>query len=559
MFRPFIHNSNKLLTFLLCLILDSFLIHADPTLLSRAKEAENIGDIPLAIGEYYHYLQSYDENAPKETQLKDAEIFKHAGDLCQSSRRLIEALEFYTLAFEAADRAGNREIMISSLGNIGNIYSAFDDYERAVTYYERVYEEALRSNSRELQIKALINLVAACTLKGDTEKGQENFQKLKMVESEDFPELEYHLNSIQGLIASASNNTSGAIFYHKKARRTAEEDNLDSIYLANQDMLIGFEYENLNSPDSARFYLNRALGIATIKNYAEQNIGIYEGLERLSKMTGDSVAEIKYKAAIKQLNDSIYNRREFNSARNRLTSYEERIQATKISNLNTRVSILWIVIGSGALLLIIVFLAVIIITRRNRELKFANEVLMEKNHELIKNEQQMRELREKYLASLPENEDPSLEEEDNSNTPQMSDQALEDDNENHNGVSTYLNPTQVEILLKKINSVLDDGKNIYNPDFSLNILAQKVKSNTKYVSWVINESYGCNFKTLLNERRIREASRRLEDKEQYGHLTIQAIAEGVGYRTAASFIQSFKKIVGMTPSVYQKIAEKTDK
>ena len=86
------------------------------------------------------------------------------------------------------------------------------------------------------------------------------------------------------------------------------------------------------------------------------------------------------------------------------------------------------------------------------------------------------------------------------------------------------------------------------------MLAKLVKSNTKYVSWVINEMYGRNFKSLLNERRVHEASKRLEDKEHYGSFTIQAIAEEVGYKSSNSFIQSFKKVVGMTPAVYQKLA-----
>ena len=87
------------------------------------------------------------------------------------------------------------------------------------------------------------------------------------------------------------------------------------------------------------------------------------------------------------------------------------------------------------------------------------------------------------------------------------------------------------------------------------MLAQAVKSNTKYVSWVINQTYNKNFKTILNELRIQEASKMLDDFENYGSYTIQAITECVGYKSATSFIIAFKKMVGMTPSVYQKLAK----
>jgi len=71
---------------------------------------------------------------------------------------------------------------------------------------------------------------------------------------------------------------------------------------------------------------------------------------------------------------------------------------------------------------------------------------------------------------------------------------------------------------------------------------------------VINEVYGKNFKTYINEFRIQEACRRLSDIEHYGNMTIQAIYEAVGFQSAASFIAAFKRSMGMTPSTYQRLA-----
>ena len=109
-------------------------------------------------------------------------------------------------------------------------------------------------------------------------------------------------------------------------------------------------------------------------------------------------------------------------------------------------------------------------------------------------------------------------------------------------------------LLGLINEVLNNVSSISDPDFSLQKLAEAVGSNTKYVSQVINEYYNKNFKTLLNEYRLREATRRLNDQEHYGNMTIQAIYEEVGYKNAVSFIRAFKRMYGITPSEYQKKA-----
>jgi AraC-like DNA-binding protein len=59
---------------------------------------------------------------------------------------------------------------------------------------------------------------------------------------------------------------------------------------------------------------------------------------------------------------------------------------------------------------------------------------------------------------------------------------------------------------------------------------------------------------LLNEYRIKEACRRLNDTEHYGNITINGIASSVGFKTRTNFIAYFKRFTGLTPSEYLKIA-----
>ena len=71
---------------------------------------------------------------------------------------------------------------------------------------------------------------------------------------------------------------------------------------------------------------------------------------------------------------------------------------------------------------------------------------------------------------------------------------------------------------------------------------------------IINQKYGKNFRMLLNERRVELACEKIDDVEHYGNKTIQSISEEVGYNSSTSFIEAFKKIKGMTPYNYQKLA-----
>ncbi len=110
-------------------------------------------------------------------------------------------------------------------------------------------------------------------------------------------------------------------------------------------------------------------------------------------------------------------------------------------------------------------------------------------------------------------------------------------------------------LFDQIKRVMDDMIIICKPDFSLQQLADQVGSNYKYVSQVLNECYGKSFKQVLNEQRVREACRMFNDAERYGNLTIEAIAANLGFNSRSNFTVTFKRITGISPSDFMKMAK----
>ena len=109
-------------------------------------------------------------------------------------------------------------------------------------------------------------------------------------------------------------------------------------------------------------------------------------------------------------------------------------------------------------------------------------------------------------------------------------------------------------LFERIKNVMNDIAIICKPDFSLQQLAIQVGSNYKYVSQVVNERYGKSFKQVLNEQRVLEACRILNDPNQSAHLTIEAIAANLGFNSRSNFTVTFKRITGISPSDFMKMA-----
>lgn len=184
-------------------------------------------------------------------------------------------------------------------------------------------------------------------------------------------------------------------------------------------------------------------------------------------------------------------------------------------------------------LLIAIFLW--IVWHKNRRLSKQNVMLYERTVEMIKKEEDEQRRRK------------SLEDE-------LEQYKQKDSQKKEKYQYNNLDEADKARLCEQILAVMENSPEILSSDFTVERLAQMVGSKYKYVSQVINETYGCNFSTFINEYRIKEACRRIGDREHYGNLTIEAIAHEVGFKSRTTFIASFKKVTGLTPSEYIKIS-----
>lgn len=169
-----------------------------------------------------------------------------------------------------------------------------------------------------------------------------------------------------------------------------------------------------------------------------------------------------------------------------------------------------------------VVISLVVVFLQNRKLRRSARSLYRKNVEMLKAEDEQRSLRKQ------------IDEEKYKNS------SLDDD--------------EKERLFNNIREVME-GEEIYSPDFSVERLAFLVNSKYKYVSQVIHEKHDCNFNNFLNEYRIKEACKRMGDQKQYEKLTIEAISQSVGFKSRSTFVSSFKRVTGLTPSEYQKMAK----
>ena len=110
-------------------------------------------------------------------------------------------------------------------------------------------------------------------------------------------------------------------------------------------------------------------------------------------------------------------------------------------------------------------------------------------------------------------------------------------------------------LLNNILAVMEDKTIILDQKFSIDILAGLVSYNHNYVSEIIHSTFKKNFRSFLNDYRIREAQRLLPDFDDEKY-TIESIATLVGFKSKNTFFEAFKNVTGVTPGFYLKSIKK---
>ncbi len=123
-------------------------------------------------------------------------------------------------------------------------------------------------------------------------------------------------------------------------------------------------------------------------------------------------------------------------------------------------------------------------------------------------------------------------------------------------INSPLSETQKSEIIKGINYFMEQEKLFLNNKLTIDVLSDKLKTNKKYLSQTINETYKKNFYSFVNEYRIKEAEKLLKSIESK-KLSIEGIAKSVGFNSKSSFNSAFKKYTGLTPSSY-KIQNSTD-
>jgi len=154
----------------------------------------------------------------------------------------------------------------------------------------------------------------------------------------------------------------------------------------------------------------------------------------------------------------------------------------------------------------------------------------------------------------------SVNESKTKNEPELKKEKFHDDLLLHaieNKATKTISDDIVQTILKELET-FEVKEQFLHKGITLGSLAKKTKTNSRYLSEIINTYKEKNFAAYLNDLRIDYAINRLAKDRKFRSYKISSIAEELGYNNEQAFTLAFKKRTGTPLSIYLKEIEKIE-
>jgi AraC-like DNA-binding protein/Tfp pilus assembly protein PilF len=449
-----------------------------------------------------------------EAYHRSAVIYFHMDNYRIAYEQLLKALQ---LSEATNDLSLRSRIYIS----IGNVYHRLGEQDLAKAYFTKALDY---TNESAIISLILNNLGYASITDGDLRDVHHLLtQSLQIAQEQDLPILHIVLHSLAAYYQKIEAYDS-AYHYFQQSINEAKKNNTNqhqkSIALSLSDL--GKLFIETNKPDSAVYYIDLSNIVATENVFLGILMDNYLLLSQIAESKGNQTAFIKYFKRYSALKDSILNHERIFEVNQVQRLYEVSKTNQQIEQLTIDRQVRDRTIRYQTIIQYITFVVLILISTmlafmffQHKRLNTAYTRLFEKDLEIIELQESSPEIHsEKYKKS------------------------------------TLTDEIQSE-LLGRIYALLDDVSVVCDPELSVEKLADLLQSNRAYVSQVVNDALKKNFRTLINDYRIREAQRLFSEMD-VSKYTIESVALKTGFKSRTTFNTTFKEITGVSPSFYLK-------
>jgi AraC-like DNA-binding protein len=535
----------------------------------------NIKKVPIILLGVFFFLGGYITSAQetqhtKETEKETLQRYIKLGRDLQKKEQYPESILYFQDAIALAKNIKNDSLLFSAYIKIGKSYLFSWKNEKAIEAYYNALKLAKKNEDVDKELIAYSGLIAFLPLVNKKDKAVDfSMYALTLIDKTSFKNKRNHVNVLTTICdAFMAKNDYDAMFPHVETGIQLAEKLNYHIGLVDLYIKKGKYYHHKKQWEEALYYLQKCKTILKEQNvanpffptvnanYAIANCfyeqGKYDEAIQELLLSMDIITEAdqqkdnvidtheflancylkkeNYKAATSLLKKVIYlkdaaqyqkdqavNKFHEEDSNNYLSQIEA-LQHQGTAQKQTINYMLWGIVFIATAFLVIVFLFV----RRQKANKATFTALIEKIT--------------------------ALEADKKENIPQKAKNTVK---------NIRLDDETIKAILTRLEK-LEEQEYFLKSTCNLRAVAKKTKTNSTYLSQIINTYKEKNFTEYINDLRIEYVLTRLKNDEKFRMFSIKAIALEIGYKSTDSFVKHFKNKTALNPSYYIKQLNKME-
>ena len=443
--------------------------------------------------------------------------FIYTGEYVKASKYFLEGIEI-------SEKIGNIQLKNKTLRGLALLNIRTKNYKKAIAIDKRILEYEKQTNNDDAVFATIMDIAIAYGESGNFDEAEKYLLEL------------YNSNPENKFYKAVATNNLSFIYNHggkyfealKYAKEAAEFSETFPDVRFRVECLTNYAntLNGLGENVKAEKIMKEIVELARKNKFIIKMNNAIGNLALNYEALGDYRSAYKYYKEFSERRDSLLNESTTAKINELQIKYEtekkDKELTEKTASIKEKNIILIYSFIGGSVFILISFVVIILYRKKNA----AYKELVKKYIEIIKKEDEVIESKKTSISG------------------------------NKKYSSSSLKDAKKDELIEKINSAIFEEKMFLQPDLSIGKLAQKLGSNSKYLSQVIHEVYNLSFSDFINQLRVKEAAKLLSDKS-YRHFSFEGISELVGFHTKSSFNTYFKKFTGVTPSFFSRTSSAT--
>jgi tetratricopeptide (TPR) repeat protein len=457
------------------------------------------------------------------------DVYAKLGIITGDAGNITRAMEFFNKALKLSKSKSDSDETAYIYSSIAGIFSRISNMEKCIEYNAKALDIFTRSKNLRGQAYILNDLGMTYFELNKYRKALECYEQslAKRDRKNDLQGIAFTLTNIGDAFLQLGQPDSALHYYETSLKYSAE--NGDKLSKSCTYLSLGKFYLARKNFSKALYFLDLGLQLSLDLNYRANLEETYLLLSETYNEIGhpdESLAFLKMRNAVR---DSSLHLKAQAVVTEMMIKYETGERKEEISKLNNevneknrRIRNVFLVLSGLFILISVSFAIIYYYYRKNVQPKVRSlDNIRNKLSEITeKDDRRMKSLK-KMLPS-------EFETAGQKETP----------------------ATEIPLsLISDLENLMARDKVYLNENLAMADVALMLKTNTSYLSRLINDHYGQNFNLYINKYRIEEA-KDLMKKNQHEKLSYEGIARSVGFRSRSSFNQAFKTFTNMTPSEY---------